>query len=222
MIPKIVHQTWKNADIPQPCKQFVSLVKDTFKDWQYRFWTDENCDLLIQDKYKFLLPALSTAANNAEKADIYRYCIVHSEGGLYLDIDYEVHKPFEIDFDVIDLFLAEESEKIRKEFRISAMYSNAIFAASKNNTFLLKVLKNLASYRFYNLYKQLNRKSSLDLVEDTLYKTGPLLLTNTFKIDKPLNAFVGKSDDFVESLTDAKYGTHHCHCSWLTRGQRLK
>lgn len=222
MIPKIVHQTWKNADIPHPCEQFVSLVKDNFKDWQYRFWTDEDCDLLIQDKYKFLLPALSAVANNAEKADIYRYCIVHSEGGLYLDIDYEVHKPFEINFDVIDLFLAEESEKIRKEFRISAMYSNAIFAASRDNTFLLKVLRNLASYRFYNLYKQLNRKSSLDLVEDTLYKTGPLLLTNTFKTTKPLNALVGKSDDFVESLIGIKYGTHHCHCSWLARGQRLK
>lgn len=222
MIPKIVHQTWKTYSIPENCLQFQSTIKKHFPEWEYKLWTDDQCNELIQNNYKFLLPALSAVTNNAEKADIYRYCIVHSQGGLYLDIDYEVHKPFNIDFDIIDLFIAEESEKIRKEFRISEMYSNAIFAASKNNSFLYKVLKNLASYRFYSLYKCLNKKGSLDLVEDTLYKTGPLLLTNVYKIIKPINTFVGKNNEFVESESEKKYGTHHCYCSWLKRGHRLK
>ena len=40
MIPRIVHQTWKNRDVPKEYILFQEKVSALHPGWEYRLWTD--------------------------------------------------------------------------------------------------------------------------------------------------------------------------------------
>ena len=45
MIPKIIHQTWKNKNIPDEWKDAVNSCKSIHKDFKHIVWTDETIAL---------------------------------------------------------------------------------------------------------------------------------------------------------------------------------
>ena len=40
MIPKIFHQTWKDANIKDEYLPFAKKLKEVHPDWEYKLWTD--------------------------------------------------------------------------------------------------------------------------------------------------------------------------------------
>lgn len=86
MIPKIIHQTWKNHDLPVPASMPESW-KALNPDWEYRFWTDEQLADFVEEFYPKLWPLYQAADKPVMKADIARYLILHKFGGIYTDID---------------------------------------------------------------------------------------------------------------------------------------
>ena len=47
-IPKVIHQTWKSAELEQPFKSFQASWRLHHPEWEYRFWTDQDLDVLVQ------------------------------------------------------------------------------------------------------------------------------------------------------------------------------
>ena len=41
-IPKIIHQTWKNTNLPDNYKKWSNTWKTKNKDWKYMFWSDDD------------------------------------------------------------------------------------------------------------------------------------------------------------------------------------
>lgn len=89
MIPKIIHQTYKSAQLPQEILPIVAELKQKNPDWEYRFYTDDDvlnylkthADERILDAYRRINPVYGAA-----KADLFRYLVLYHEGGVYLDI----------------------------------------------------------------------------------------------------------------------------------------
>jgi len=42
MIPRVIHQTWKDQDVPARFLDAQRSWQDAHPDWEYRFWTDED------------------------------------------------------------------------------------------------------------------------------------------------------------------------------------
>ena len=95
-IPKIIHQTGpedlsKWHPIWIKCQQ---SWKDTHPDFEYRFWSDDQIDDLIQNHYPQYYDMYSNFPAHIMKIDFVRFAILHKYGGIYADLDIFCYQNF--------------------------------------------------------------------------------------------------------------------------------
>ena len=95
MIPKIIHQTWKDHDIPARFQEAQQSWKKHHPDWEYRFWTDDDLDRLVEEHAPDLLPQWEAYPNHIQRVDAARYVMLREFGGMYADLDLECLKPMD-------------------------------------------------------------------------------------------------------------------------------
>ncbi|MGE0009494.1 MAG: glycosyltransferase family 32 protein [Candidatus Babeliales bacterium] len=91
-IPKVIHQIWLGSRPPEELKKLQKTWIDLHPDWDFKVWTEadlEAFDLINKESFK-------NAVNYGEKANIWRYEILYRFGGLYVDVDFECLKPFDL------------------------------------------------------------------------------------------------------------------------------
>lgn len=89
MIPKIIHQTYKNHDIPEKILPIITDLRQKNPSWEYRFYDDDtinaylnqHADTRTRKAYARLHPKCGAA-----RADLFRYIVLYHEGGVYFDI----------------------------------------------------------------------------------------------------------------------------------------
>jgi mannosyltransferase OCH1-like enzyme len=91
---KIIHQIWIGPyHITERDRILSQKVKEMNPDYEYIFWDNDNLpelpEKLIELKKIFL-----EQKDWVRIADMIRLYIVYTHGGLYMDCDYEVFKPF--------------------------------------------------------------------------------------------------------------------------------
>lgn len=89
-IPKIIHQSWKtDGNFPEmnSVEEWKNSLFVKKHGYEYKLWTDASTLELIKKHYPFLLESFLGYENNIQRADVGRYAILHSEGGIYADID---------------------------------------------------------------------------------------------------------------------------------------
>ena len=96
MIQKIIHQTGPtNKQIWHPLwNKCQSSWKQEFPTFEYRFWSDEEIDDLIKSNYAEYYQTYSEFPVHIMKIDFIRFCIMHSFGGIYCDLDFFCYKNF--------------------------------------------------------------------------------------------------------------------------------
>ncbi len=92
MIPKIIHYCWfGRGEMPQLAKDCIISWHKYMPDWEYKLWNEDNFDV-NQNAY-------TKEAYEAKKfafvSDYVRLWALEREGGLYMDVDFEVYKPFD-------------------------------------------------------------------------------------------------------------------------------
>lgn len=134
---KIIHQTAKSEDsISDEFKQFVNSVKRNHPGWRYMFWSDDANLELIKNKYPYML-GVYNKMSPIEKSDIARYCVLHTYGGLYVDIDIWCNQCFEPLIREDKVMLAPSPPLLFGK----DSYTNYIMYSPKNHLFWLTVLK---------------------------------------------------------------------------------
>ena len=92
MIPKIIHYTWFSGDpFPEEIQECVNSWKKHLTDYQFRLW---DMKAIEQIDSVFLKEALQER-KWAYAADYVRLYAIYQEGGIYLDTDVYVYKPFD-------------------------------------------------------------------------------------------------------------------------------
>jgi inositol phosphorylceramide mannosyltransferase catalytic subunit len=90
VIPRIIHQTYKEWDaIPTVFKRSIDKLKNNNKEWEYRFYSDENVEKYISHYYGQNHLRIYRCINpdyGAVRADFFRYLVMYRHGGVYLDI----------------------------------------------------------------------------------------------------------------------------------------
>jgi mannosyltransferase OCH1-like enzyme len=229
MIPKIIHQTWKNNNVPGEYISYQQKVKDLHPGWEYRLWTDEDNLELVKHHYPGFLKIYTELPKNIMRADAIRYLIMHHIGGVYLDLDYEMLKPFDLlDFDLV--LPLNRSIDFGDSFD---SFGNCIFGSSPGCAFWKYVIEDLMVPRDYEAYfKTLKNKpyvSGNTRLEEAI--TGPAFLTRIFLEKKdslsgylippremfhPVNS--DRNRENIKLLAEGKsYGIHHCVGTWRNK-----
>ena len=95
MIPRIIHQTWKDRNLSAEDQAMQATWKSLHPEWQYRFWTDEDNQRLVEEHYPELLELWSSYQYPIQRVDLVRILYLHKYGGLYVDLDFECLKPID-------------------------------------------------------------------------------------------------------------------------------
>lgn len=101
MIPKILHYCWFGGNpLPELEQRCLASWHEHMPDWEYKWWNEETFDissapLYVQQAYE--------AKKYAFVSDYVRLWALEKYGGLYMDVDFMVYRPFD---DLMDKYAA--------------------------------------------------------------------------------------------------------------------
>ncbi|KAJ1555784.1 hypothetical protein HK405_013135 [Cladochytrium tenue] len=91
--PMLVHQSWKDENVPTKFGTWPASWRDLNEGWEYHLWTDlENRDLIVEH-FPWLLRTYDALPHNVMRADLARYAYMFHYGGAYADLDMELVQP---------------------------------------------------------------------------------------------------------------------------------
>lgn len=102
VIPKIIHQTYKNETIPEVWRDAQQSCIDLHPDYEYivlvplllkcaanvfQLWTNEKSRDFIAEEYPWFLETFDGYKYPIQRADSIRYFVLAHYGGTYIDLD---------------------------------------------------------------------------------------------------------------------------------------
>jgi mannosyltransferase OCH1-like enzyme len=162
IIPLKIFQTWHTKSLPPNMGKAVEMIKALNPAFQYHLYDDNDCREFIKNNFpEVVLEAFDSLIPGAYKADLWRYCVLYKEGGIYMDIKYIPHNGFR-------MIQLTEREYFVLDADGNGVY-NALIACRPGNEILYRaihaIIRNVKTKYFGN--------SSLE-------PTGPHLLSKFF------------------------------------------
>lgn len=109
MIPKIIHYTWLGGNqLPELAEKCIESWKEHMPDWEYKRWDETNFDIAAAPLY--VRQAYETR-KYAFVSDYVRLWALEQYGGLYMDVDFMVFRPFDDLMDKYPAFAGYEGSK---------------------------------------------------------------------------------------------------------------
>jgi len=216
VIPRILHQTWKTAHVPDRYRQLVGRARELNPDWKYCLWTDNDCRNLIAQLHPRDLAMYDALPLHIMRIDVIRYFIMQDVGGFYLDLDYELLKPLEPYLGASLVLPCNRDPKLGEQPSLG----NAIFGSARGHAFWGRVLDALrqappleGNYDFHGV----------------IDATGPGFLSRVFsQIQEPWKQEIQTPDRWIfhpprppsprrrQAIIDRgdSIGIHHCFFTW--------
>ncbi|QJD99902.1 hypothetical protein HH212_07595 [Massilia forsythiae] len=97
-IPRIIHQTFYDRNLPGPLKANVERMKALNPGWEYRFYDDADIEAFIKQNYPAFVWDYYERIDKrygAARADFFRYLLMYKVGGVYLDIKSGALRPLD-------------------------------------------------------------------------------------------------------------------------------
>ena len=86
-IPPILHQTWRSKIIHGEWQKQFDVMRRKNPHITFKLYDDSECERFIEDNFDdIVLWAYKSLNTGAYKADLWRYCVLYIEGGIYMDI----------------------------------------------------------------------------------------------------------------------------------------
>ena len=213
MIPKKIHYCWFGGNpLPELAQKCIASWKEFCPDYAIIEWNESNYDV---SKNKYMYDAYQ-CKKFSFVSDYARLDIIYTHGGIYLDTDVEIIKPFD------DLLELDGFCGIEKGSEYIALGLG--FGASKGNQTIKLLLD-----EYENLEFLVNGKMDLTPIPKITTKT---LIDNGYKFQEENHSFgemsIFKSEFFSPrgivseeiNITENTYSVHHYDASWYSESQR--
>ena len=224
MIPKIIHYCWLSNDpIPEKLQKCMDSWKVKLPDYEFMLW---NFDRFPKGKSKWVDDAFNNK-KYAFAADYIRMYALYSYGGIYLDMDVEVLKPFD-DFLKLRTMICYENHKELSNLEVAAFgvepnskwvevclkYYDSREFVNEDGSFSTTVLPVIVAEQLENAgYKTKMVKSIEDAYEVELSDCIPVFNYTYFS---PKCYETG-----VMQISPSTYSIHHFAGSWLPKHELL-
>ena len=190
MVPRILHQIWLGPDpLPDEFEGYRQTWIEHHPDWEHRLWTEDTLPegLRRPEVYERLrMPA--------ERSDILRLEVLWLHGGVYVDTDFECHRPLDPVIEGLDFFTAP--------LKPDGWVNNAFVGATPGHPIVDRALSELRPREFYGYDKHATGPRFLD----TLLRDYPEATR------LPAELFYQTSPGQLETAV----ATHHAAGSWKT------
>lgn len=221
MFPKIFHLTAKSKDLTWEENRLLNRLSRINPGWEVRLWDDADNLMLVRSEFPEYLELYSGIGKGVAKADVARYMYMYVYGGVYLDTDYKVFKPFDLKVNDGFCYLPLSRGSCQRMFDESFRLGNAVLISTPRHPFWLTLLADIFA-----------RVKATDISEDVVeITTGPEALTKTY-----LQSYVDDKTVIIpdrlafhpplvlggfSARTDSStFGAHLCWGSW--RSQSIK
>ncbi|GKQ35293.1 glycosyltransferase [Streptomyces sp. A012304] len=147
-IPALIHQTWKDTDVPAHWKEWAESWRRHHPGWGYRLWTDSDNRAFLQEHYPWFLPVYDGYPEPIMRADAIRYFLLDHFGGLYVDMDFECLRPVDAILDGRELVLGCEPHAhtrllLARRRGLDRIVGNAFIASRPGHPFWAHVHREL-------------------------------------------------------------------------------
>jgi mannosyltransferase OCH1-like enzyme len=175
MIPRTIIQTGFIKKYESPIKNKIIKMNPSYK---YEYYNNNDCIYFINKHFsQDVEKAFNKLKPGAFKADLFRYCYLYINGGVYIDLDMIPDKSLdEILIDNIDFISCLED---RPNKNINGIYQGFI-ACVKNLNFLKIAIDKIVYYTKINYYPKIESEIWISI----LSVTGPVLLYNSMNFKK--------------------------------------
>ena len=197
-IPKIIHYCWLSNDpIPEKLQQYMKSWREKLPDYEFVLWNFDRFDI---DDSQWVKQAFE-AKKYAFAADYIRLYAVYNYGGIYLDMDVEVIKPFD------DLLFADCMIAREPDYRIMWLEAGC-FGAVKGHPFIRQCLE---FYRNRNFNSNIIGRYLLPIIMGEIltayFKDAiTVLAPDYFTAKSPLTGIITK--------TENTRAIHHFASAW--------
>ncbi|KAB8205692.1 nucleotide-diphospho-sugar transferase [Aspergillus parasiticus] len=175
-IPNIVHQIWKTADVQEYSTE-IAASRESWRamlepsNYTVKLWTDDDILELIKANYTWLLPTYNGYPHDIQRADLARLLIVHTEGGIYSDLDVYPR--------------SAEHIQCLQTLGLQAIFSRtAGMLGLSNHFFMAKPGSPFLQWVLYEAKRRSSRLASRGIILPYLqvfWTTGPIMVTAAFR-----------------------------------------
>ena len=157
-VPLKIFQTWHTKNLPPKMKKCNDLLKKQNPEFMYSLYDDKMCRKFIQTHFdQRVVKAFDTLRPGAYKADLWRYCVLYKEGGIYIDIKYSCSNNFKLIKLIDNDYFVQDREP-------NSIY-NGFIVCKTNNPIFLKLIKKICN----NCEKKKYSDNSLGVTGPTLF-----------------------------------------------------
>ena len=216
MIPKIIHQTYRNHELPEVYAMCAKQMIALHPDYEYKFWTDEGMYSFLRTEFPDYWEKFASLPRVILQVDMFRYFLMYKFGGVYADLDYYMLRPID---DVLDKELVLPVNREAADGTPSCL-GNCIFASRPGHPFWKHLMDSLFTIDRSGIHSDSN-------VETSEFGTGPGFVYASWRkysMDDssiylpPKSMFHPPSKQslaYLESLrARGVYGMHWCSGLW--------
>lgn len=204
MIPKTIHYCWFSGDpYPDLVKRCLRSWKRMMPRYKLRLWDGSSFDF---DSVPFVKEAMA-AQKYAFAADYIRLYALYTEGGIYLDTDVEVFKPFDSYLD--NQFFSGTEPYIIND-NIFYDIECAIMGSEKGHPFL----KEMLDYYDTTHFQPDNQETICHIAARLLEKYGYTSDNKLYSLSNGITIYPLDHIHDKYSFYD-KSAIHWCRASWL-------
>lgn len=213
-IPKIIHYCWfGEKSIPDLEKRCIESWAKVLPDYQIMFWNEQTFDISS-------VPYVSQAYEHKKFAFVSDYVRIHALytiGGIYLDTDVEVLKPFEKYLDN-DAFVGFENK---------TSVGTGIIGSSMNSKVMAEMLDYYHTHEFSDEKGNIDVTTNVQILMDILIKRGFEKENKEQKLDGigiyERDVFCPKKlEDGAFRSSNRTVTLHYFSGSWLTERERKR
>ena len=207
-IPQKIHQVWLGGVLPHRYRLLSESWKKHNPTWEYKLWGDSDVESFgLKNRELFY-----NAKNMGQRSDIFRYEILNSHGGIYVDTDFECLKSFD-DLMYLDFFTGIS-------YDTKMVLYIGLIATVPGHPVIQRCIESLGSYVGHNAF-------------DVMEATGPYHFTRCFyeTVNKETKGVVAFPMDFFYPLPNymrdtkkpydwikpCSYAIHHWAVTWMKK-----
>jgi mannosyltransferase OCH1-like enzyme len=179
IIPFKIYTTWHTKKLPEKMKENFEKLKSDNPEFEVLLYDENDCIEFIKNNYPTeIVDAYNALIPNSYKSDLWRFCVLYINGGIYMDIKYRCVNNFKF----ISL---TEKEYFVRDIQENCVYT-ALIVTLPQNEIMRKCIDQIVN----NVKHKHYGNNSLD-------PTGPSLLGKYFTEEEK------KSMEMYHSLAES-------------------